>query len=300
MGYHEQQTLYGHREVLKMQKRLTSFLLTFSVIALGFIVVVASMQTSRASCQMRASAAIHRVYVRNEAGNNTLRDALIYALSLEGIQLEMYPGSVSYQTRQLDGFDTVQDTLGGLGFSLVRESGAAPNVLWRLQYIDSSLCNPQHNVPMEALPNADHEKASYQVVAVMSGGVRAFLYKVSVATKNKDRITTFPELQSLFPGFNAKVASPQMLLVRSLRVETKLAADLYRGSAPLNIELRIEEVQQADKSVAFWRIVIVAKTIYAEQNVNSVHKVVASTVRTMGAACRTHNCGAPFNDAFFL
>ncbi|AAZ10677.1 uncharacterized protein TEOVI_000266100 [Trypanosoma equiperdum] len=300
MGHTEHRAAFNRREVVELQQRLTSFLLIFTAVAIAFVVLVASMQTRVATCQTQASMAIHSMYGRFGSNNSTVLDTIVASLGISGVRVVPVEVAASHQAIKLDVFDTSQATLQSAGFRLARQSGLASVVLWKLLYIDHSLCDPERTISMEALPNVDYEKASYRVKAITVDNTRLFLYETNVATKDKDRITTFSQLQSVFPGFNSKVGTPHMILTKSLSIEPEFVAELYRGSTSLSVELRVEKIQQVDNHTPIWRILVVARSPQAEQNFHRVHKVVANALAGVGALCNKEGCGTSIVDEFFL
>nr|CCC89963.1 conserved hypothetical protein [Trypanosoma congolense IL3000] len=191
MGHTERHLVFNRREVDRLQRRLMSFLLIFTAVAIAFIVVVASMQTRVATCQTQAAEGIRPLYMHHGTSNTTVRDAIFASLSLIGVRAEPVLLDSGAQNTQLDVFDTTEGTLSTSGFRLVRETGPASVAYWKLLYMDHSVCSPERGISMEALPNVDYEKVTYRVKAIVSNNMRLFLYETNIATKNKERITHF-------------------------------------------------------------------------------------------------------------
>ncbi|KEG14251.1 hypothetical protein DQ04_00551030 [Trypanosoma grayi] len=300
MGHHhENHPVYNHREALLIQRRIVSFLLVFSVMAVAFVILIASVQTREASCQTRAEVAIYSMAARPTEDNDTLISSIIVALKERGVQLELADEDDEvYATRQIDVLDTAERTLWASGFRLLRWTGAN-NVLWQLRFLDQSLCQTGRGISMEALPNVDYEKVTHKVRSVGgNNGNRAFLYEVNVMTKDKKRITTFPQLQSLFPGFNAQVASPRMVVTRSFRRLRNFAADLYHGETMMDIELRVEMWGRPDGNALFWRVQLLSRNILAEINLKEIYNVLAEVLQSRNIMCDREGCGNAYDDAF--
>ncbi|EKF33639.1 hypothetical protein MOQ_002486 [Trypanosoma cruzi marinkellei] len=297
MGHNrENHAIPNYREVLLMQQRTTSFLIVFSVVAIAFFVLIVSIQTQEAICQTRAETAAFSVYAKMEVKNDSLSSALLDALNTNGVHAEPVEKRSKSMTR-IDVFDTLERTLLNSGFRLLRQPDEF-GVTWRLRYLEHSVCRTERKISMEALPNVDYEKVSYDVMAINTHGGRAFLYEAEVKTKDRDRITTFPQLQSLFPGFNARTASPQMVLTDSVEVLTAFAAELYYGSTSLDIELQMEERKREKGGKSYWRVTLLTKNILAESNLKGVHRIVSEVVQNRSLLCDPASCGSAFGDPF--
>ncbi|EKG05201.1 hypothetical protein TCSYLVIO_003725 [Trypanosoma cruzi] len=297
MGHtRESHAIPNYREVLLMQQRTASFLMAFSVIAIAFFVLIVSIQTQEAICQTRANTAAFNVYAKAEIKNGSFADALIDALKRNGVHAELLERKSQFRTR-IDVFDTLEKTLFNSGFRLLRMPDEF-GVTWRLRYLEHSVCQTERRISMEALPNVDYEKVSYDVMAINTHGDRAFLYEAEVKTKDRDRITTFPQLQSLFPGFNARTASPQMVLTDSVVTLTAFAAELYYGSTSLDIELQMEQRSREKGGKLYWRVTLLTKNILAESNLKGVHRIVSEVVQNRSVLCDPASCGSAFSDPF--
>ncbi|RNF08572.1 hypothetical protein TraAM80_02679 [Trypanosoma rangeli] len=296
MGHaREHQTTHNHREVLLMRRRIESFIMVFSVIVVAFLVLIVSIHQGEASCQSRADAATYSVYAQATRKNDTLVGDLVAALKRNGVRAE--PLEETDKTQRIDVFDTQEGTLLASGFRLLRLLGQF-DVMWQLRYLEQSICWPRRTISMEALPNVDSERVSYHVTAINTRGGRAFLYKADVLTRERDRITTFPELQSLFPGFNAQTASPRMLVTNSMNVSTKFAAELHYGLSPLDIELRMEQRKPVTGEAAYWRVTVSTTNIMAEANLVKMHGIVSELVVNKSVLCPAAKCRAIFDDPF--
>ncbi|ESL10915.1 hypothetical protein TRSC58_01344 [Trypanosoma rangeli SC58] len=296
MGHaREHQAIHNHREVQLMRRRIESFIMVFSVIVVAFLVLIVSIQQGEAGCQSRADAATYSVYAQATGKGDTLVGDLVAALKRNGVYAE--PSEETNKTRRIDVFDTQDRTLLTSGFRLLRQSGKV-NLMWQLRYLERSICRPERKISMEALPNVDSERVSYHVTAINTRGGRAFLYKADVLTMERNRITTFSELQSLFPRFNAQTASPRMLMTNSMDVSTKFAADLYYGLSPLDIELRMEQRKPVTGGTAYWRVTVSTTNIMAEANLGKMHGIVADLVVNKSVLCHAAKCGARFDDPF--
>ncbi|ORC93798.1 uncharacterized protein TM35_000016750 [Trypanosoma theileri] len=299
MGHHgEALPVYNHREALLVQRRLMTFLLVFSVFAVAFVLLIASVQTRQVDCQARAHAAVRVVFAHPAAADGTIAAELVAALRQRGVQAVPTDGPPAPPDgHQLNALDTTAHTLAAAGFRLLRTITGA-EVLWQLRNIDSALCGSQRTISMEALPNVDYERVSYHVKAVMANGARTFLYEASVITKDKERITTFPQLQSLFPGFNVLVAPPRMLETKPIHYFTNFSADLYYDSIPMDVELRVEEWKQPNGKTMYWRIVISSSNILAERNLKEVYSILFGTVQEKGFMCSKEECGDSYDNVF--
>ncbi|KAH9577397.1 hypothetical protein LSM04_004535 [Trypanosoma melophagium] len=301
MGHHgEPLPTYNHREALLVQQRLMSFLLVFSVLAVAFVLLIASVQTRQVDCQTRAHSAVRVVFVRPAAAaaNGSIAGEAIVALRRWGVQaVPSDSPPAPPDGTQIDVLDTTTRTLATAGFRLLRVI-AGTEVLWQLRHIDNVLCGSKRKIAMESLPNVDYERVSYRVRAAVSNGERVFLYEANVKTKDKGRITTFPQLQSLFPGFNALVAPPRMSVTKSLHFFTSFSSDLYYESTPMDVDLRIEEWKQSNNKTMYWRIVITSSNILAERNLKEVYNILFAAFQEKGFLCNIKECGESFDDAF--
>ncbi|RNF27230.1 uncharacterized protein Tco025E_00538 [Trypanosoma conorhini] len=297
MGHsREHPAAHNHRELVLMQHRIASFLMVFSVIVVAFFVLIVSIQKEDTSCQTRADAAAYSVYAQTTGKHDTLVSDLVAALKSHGVHAEPSEAAAN-ATWRIDVFDTHQKTLLTSGFRLLRQSGDV-DWLWRLRYLEHSICRPERKLSMEALPNVDSEKVSYHVTAINTRGGRAFLYQADVLTRDRDRITTFPELQSLFPGFNAKSASLQMVATDSVEVSRRFAAELYYGASPLDIELLVDQRKPAAGGTAYWQIALSTKSILAEEALRDVRGIVAEWAGNTSVLCHPSKCGAGYDDPF--
>lgn len=287
---------YNYRELLLLQKRTVSFLFVYSVMIVVFFVFILCIQTSRTDCQLRADTAVYSVYARSLGENDTLVDALAVTFRLKGVQVE--PLAKGERTaRRVDVYDTAERTLANSGFRLVRRVGDA-RVVWHLRYLDHGVCRTARRLSMEALPNVDYEKVSYHVKAVAAKEGRVFLHGTDVTSRDRKQIATFQELQALFPGFNAHMASPRMLVTDSLQLLRSFSFELYYSFSPMGIEIHMEEQKRVDEDFVYWHVKVLSSNILAERELREVYRVVADLVRSRGLTCNHSTCGRNPDDVF--
>lgn len=272
MTHHDKTESLKHREALVLQHRIASFLLVFSVIIVALVMSTAAVQNRDAACQDRSQEVICDNLlvptITREEITQTITDVLFARRAVLDMNAKT---SLVEKSRTVQVLDTAENTIAANGFRLLHRSDGV-NHHYDLRAIFDTLCGSRPTISMEVLPNVDYEKVVYHTKTIsLMNGTRKYMLQSSLNTRDAARITSFSQLQNLFPGFNAITAvgklSPQSSVSYS---GASTGGQVYYNGHPLDITIGIQQWYAKDLRPLFWRVTLSTESVFAESDLASL------------------------------
>ncbi|KAK7195888.1 hypothetical protein NESM_000521500 [Novymonas esmeraldas] len=279
----------AHRDATVLRRRIATFVLVFSVVLVALVMTFSAVRHRESPCQDRAHEIAYDFIVNPNATRADLVTALQTIVGERYATLDFLPQNDDASTVvQLDMLDTNTNFVAGRGFRLVRRSDGS-NIHYELRTIFDKLCGTYPSLSMEVMANVDYEKVTYHIKAVVSmNSTVKYLQQSSLLTKDKSRIGTVTQLQSVFPGFHQFGPSALRLSpTESAKYTVEGVSQVYFNGSPLDIRVAVQRWTTNTDKVGFWRVMVSTQSIMAERDL----VLLESTIRK-GFAARGFLCNA--------
>lgn len=261
-----------HREALSAKRKITTFLLTFSVVLAALVVTLGAVQNRDASCQDRAHELTFDLFVDADASENEVLSLIDETLQQRRCVLDDIARSDKVRTTEV--MDTEDALLAARGFSLLRVT--LPDAFrFDLVTVLPKLCNTYPSLSMESLVNVDHEKSNYHIKAIPQANSNSahFSFISSVRTQDRNRFNTFFLLQSVFPGFQGLTTKAKMVIVKQFKTSLARYAQVYFDGKPMDIALFIERWEEKGKPLV-WRVGLSTFSMQTEADAVSLYETL--------------------------
>jgi hypothetical protein len=296
MGHHTDPNKYAaYRDAIVLQRRIATFVLVFSVIIIALIMTFSAVQFREAPCQERANEILFDFFVSptvtREEVVTTLQEIVVSRRST----LDIPPkNDDAAKLIQLDVLDTESSFVASRGFRLLRRSDGS-RYRFELRAIFDRLCGSYPSLSMEVMPNVDYEKVTYHIrgLAMTNGSVR-YLQQSALGTKEKNRITTVAQLQTVFPGFHELGSGASRLQsIRSAKYSLEGVAQVYFNGSPLDIYVAVQcWLNDKDKPLV-WRVVASTHNMLAENDLTSLQRSIQQGFAERNMLCNSTSLNCP-------
>lgn len=300
MGHKEAHThAYNHRLLVGTQRKLGSFILIFTVFVISWMVFLAAVHNKESSCQYRAHEAKFQ---------NLLQPALTYEEILSAVNTVFEARQVILnfddehpKSEVIEVMDTSARLLSNNGFRLLRRHDKSWK--WDLRTFSENMCDSLSTVSMEVLPNVDYEKAQYRAIALSTPHIQNntlhYMLSSQLSTNDPNRITSFVQLESVFPGFYALSSADDKVLVQSMYTLNRLGSgEVYFKSTSLNVEVNIDQWMKGDKPL-FWVLGFSSDDVHAQTALQSLQRSLEAYLTENNMMCKEKVCMSP-DDVFLL
>lgn len=296
---------YDHHLLLGTQRRIGTFILIFSVVFIFWVMLLSSEHHKVSQCQHRASES-HYQYVLSP--NLTFKEIVTTLNTVfNSVHVTMNFNTYSSNaTQQLLVMDTERGLLASNRFYLLKWEDHE-TFHWNLRTFTEQICDTREttegggrgkpSVSMEVLPNVDYEKAQYRASAVMVphilNNTHHFMLSSTLNTNDANRICSFVELESVFPGLYALSSADDSIVVKGTYTHHDYGdGDVYYNGQALDITVRIQEWKKGGKDL-FWSVLISTISIPAESALVSLHKSLSSSFVANNMFCKSKDCMSP-------
>lgn len=295
MGHTEKPEHLNRRDALLLQRRLTTFLLVFSVVVVALMMTLAAVQNRDAACQDRAHEVVCDNLLRPDLTMEEIVKAVSDVLTARRAALDLDVKSTSPKSKTLEVLDTSNGVIAANGFRLLHRSDGI-NHNYELRAIFDALCGSKPTISMEVLANVDYEKVVYHTKAIsMMNGTQKYMLESSLNTKDGSRITSFSQLQSLFPGFNALVSTGKLTPSAVFSYTGGgSGGQVYYNGQPLDVAIGIQQWFGKDEKPLFWRVTLSTESVFAENDLTSLELSLRNAFTVNNYTC-VKDCGGTFN-----
>lgn len=261
---------------------------------------LSSEQHKVSKCQHRASQAHYQYALSPNLTVQEILSTLNTALNSVHVTLTFNPRD-SNETRTVKVMDTERGLLADNRFYLLHwEDHGLYH--WNLRRYSAHICGSSPSVSMEVLPNVDYEKAQYRASSVMIphilNNTHHFLLSSTLSTNDPNRILTFVQLESVFPGLYALSSADDSVAAKDTYTYRNYGdGDLYFNSEALDITIRIQGWKKDGKSL-FWSVAMSTISIPSETALVALHRSLESSFLANRMVCRSKACMNP--ESFFF
>ncbi|AYU82737.1 hypothetical protein conserved [Leishmania donovani] len=288
MGHHADPNKYvAYRDATVLQRRIATFVLVFSVMIIALVMTFSSVQHREAPCQDRAHEVEFDFMIRPDSTHEAIVTALQTILEKRRCWLDFAPQNDDAPTMvQLNVLDTTTGLIAGRGFRVVRRSDGS-NYHYELRAVFDKLCGTYPPISMEVMANVDYERVTYNIKAasLMNSTVK-YLQHSSLLTKEKNRVTTVTQLQSVFPGFHQLGPSTARLsTIQSAKYTVEGVSQVYFNGSPLDIRVRVQHWLSDKGTPDFWRVVLSTQNIMAERDLVSLQSSIREGLTKLNLLC---------------
>ncbi|KPA82502.1 hypothetical protein ABB37_03554 [Leptomonas pyrrhocoris] len=297
MGHHADPNKYAaYRDAIALRQRIETFALVFSVVVIALIMTFSAVQFRESPCQERAHEISFDTFLDPSATREQVVTALHEILNSRRGSLDIPPqNDDAASVVQLDVLDTGSSFIGSHGFRLVRRSDDS-GYRFELRAIFDKLCGSYPTVSMEVMPNVDYETVTYHIkgIATTNGTVK-YLQQSALSTKEKNRISTVAQLQTVFPGFHEFGGSAlRMSSTHTAKYSLEGVAQVYYNGSPLDLRVAVQCWYTEKDKPQLWRVVASTQNILAENDLFSLQNSLQQGFADRGMLCNTSssNCGA--------
>ncbi|CBZ30502.1 conserved hypothetical protein [Leishmania mexicana MHOM/GT/2001/U1103] len=289
MGHHADPNKYvAYRDATVLQHRIATFVLVFSVVIIALVMIFSSVQHREAPCQDRAHEAEFDFMIPSDSTREAIVTALQTILEKRHCWLDFAPQNDDAPTKmQLSVLDTTAGLIAGRGFRLVRRSDGS-NYHYELRAVFDKLCGTYPLISMEVMANVDYERVTYHIKATSlnTNNTVKYLQYSSLLTKEKNRVTTVPQLQSVFPGFHQLGPSTARLsAIQSTKYTVEGASQVYYNGSPLDIRVSVQHWQSDKGTPNFWRVVVSTQNMMAERDLVSLQSSIREGLTKLNLLC---------------
>lgn len=301
MGHKEGHTLaYNHRLLVATQRSIGSFASLFSVLVVAWIFFLAAVHNRESPCQQRGHEARLRLFLNPELTVDFITFATISAFSSTDVTLTFDDDHHAPFLYQL--MDTPRNVISGNGFRLIRWKDRRW-VKWDLRTLSPQLCGAKPLISMEVLPNVDYEKVQYRSLALtlphLYNHTRQYLLSSQLRTTDVKRISSFVQLESVFPGFYALSSGDDKLIVtQEYNVTRVKTGEAFFRESSLDIVVKLEEWANEDKR-RYWILSLSTGNIRAQTALMLLQETLMKQFSESSLICRTKEC-TQANDQFML
>ncbi|CAM38696.1 conserved hypothetical protein [Leishmania braziliensis MHOM/BR/75/M2904] len=295
MGHHADPNKYAaYLDATVLRRRIATFVLVFSVIIVALVMTFSAVQHREARCQDRAHEIEFDFMVRSGSTREDVVTALQAIMAERRCLLDFHPQNDDTPTVvQLDVLDTMTNFIARHGFRLVRRSHGL-SYHYELRTLFDKLCGTYPPISMEVMANVDYERVTYRIKALslMNSTVK-YLQQSSLLTKEKNRVTTVAQLQSVFPGFHQLSTSKARLSqTKSAEYTVMETSQVYYNGSPLDIRVVLQFWRSHDDKLGFWRVVVNTQNIMAERDLLSLKSSIQDGLATRNLLCNatSSNC----------
>lgn len=293
MGHKDSHTLaYNHRLLVATQRNISSFILVFSVVLIAWMIFLAAIHNRQSNCQQRAHMVSFPFVLSPSLTYDNILVAINAVFTERRVTLKM--DDEHLQTTTVDVMDTPRDLLSQNAFRLLRWREKSW-VKWEVRTFATQLCDAsQVGVAMDVLPNADYEKAQYRVTSLsfpsLPNTTRQFMLSSQLSSTDATRISTFVELESVFPGFYALSSTNDPVVVqRSYTVNNVGVGEVYFSDIPLDITVRVEEWRSGGAPI-FWQLSISSRDLNSQTALASLESSLFKHFQENGMLCQDKAC----------
>lgn len=292
---------YNHRLLLGTHRKIESFILIFTVILISWMVLLASEHDKVSKCQHRVNQARYQYVLSPDLTLEEIMSTVNTALASMQVKMN-FNADTTNGTQIVKKMDTERDLLTKSNFYLLLLE-EYDSYRWTLHTYTPHMCGSTPPVSMEVLPNVDYEKAQYRSDAVVIphflNTTHHFMLFSSLITKDPDRILTFVQLESVFPGLYALSSADDSIVTKEAYLRRDYGeGELYFNSAALDITVRIQQWKGDGEKAIFWSILLYTTSIYSELALKSLHRSLESSFLANNMFCSSKACLRP--EAIFL
>eukprot|EP00796_Vickermania_ingenoplastis_P004403 gene4403-3203_t len=292
MGHKEGHTLaYNHRMLAAAQRKIGSFILVFAVMVIAWVVFLAAIHNRETSCQLRS----HEARFQNVLPPSLTLDEIMNALQtvFDERKVELTISDAHGFTFNIDLLDTETDLLMNNGFRLLRWRDKSW-IKWDLRSFSFQMCDAAPPVSMEILPNVDYEKAQYRSIALqlphMENHTLQYMLTSQLRTTDDTRISSFVQLESVFPGFYALSSADDKVVVRrTYKMTSHGVIDVYFQSMPLDVAIQIQQWESRGAAL-FWTVSLSSTDIQAQTALVSLQRSLQNFLSEKNLMCRDRAC----------
>ncbi|KAG5494119.1 hypothetical protein JKF63_01954 [Porcisia hertigi] len=300
MGHQADPNKYAtYRDATVLQQRIATFVLVFSFIIVALVMTFSAVLYREAPCQDRADEIELDLRLRSGLTSEGVLTALRSILEERGGWLDFPLRNDDAPTKvQLDILDTDTRFIAGRGFRLVRRN-VGSNYHFGLSTVFDKLCGTHPTLSMQVMANVDYERVAYHIKALglMNSTVK-YLQRSSLTTKDRNRLTTMAQLQSVFPGFHQLApASASLSPTLSMNYTVEGVSDVYYNGRPLDIRVALQRWFPEKGSSDFLRVVVSTHNIMAERDLLSLYTSIQKAFVAQNMLCNASSpkCAAPLD-----
>lgn len=275
MGHKEGHTLaYNHRLLAATQRKIGSFVLLFSVVVVAWIIFLAAVHDKESRCQKRANEVKYVNFLEKTLPLDIIISSINEVFTNRSIVLK--ETSELNSSIQVDVMDTTSQLLSRNGFRLLRWPENSW-IKWDLRTVGTELCSATFPISMEVLPNVDYEKAQYRItglslphVGFLYNRTLQYMFSSQLRSNDRSRISTFVQLESVFPGFYSLSSSNENVAVQSSYSLKMLYGGLaYFGGIALDVEVRVGQWSR-NSSNLFWFVELRTESLHSQTALMSI------------------------------
>lgn len=300
MGHKEAHThAYNHRLLAATQRKIGSFILILTVFVIAWVVFLAAIHNKESSCQHRA----HEAKYPNILTSSLTYEEILSAVNtvFEARRVILNFDDEHHKSEVVEVLDTQANLLSNNGFRLLRRHEKSWK--WDLRTFSDHMCNSFAPVSMEILPNVDYEKAQYRAIALsvphIQNNTLQYMLSSQLSTNDGNRISSFVQLESVFPGFYALSSADDKVLVQSTYTLNRLGTgEVYFNGAPLNIIVEVQQWTKGDKPL-FWVLGLSSSDVHAQTALMSLQRSLGAHLMENNMMCKDKVCMSP-DDVFLL
>lgn len=287
---------YNHRLLLLTHRRIESFILIFTVILISWMILLGSEHDTVSKCQHRVNQARYQYVLSPNLTFEEIMSTVNTALASMQVKLN-FNADATNGTRIVNAMDTDRDLLSRSNFYLLL-SEEYGSFRWTLHTYTPDMCSGSPPVSMEVLPNVDYEKAQYRSDAVMIPHIlnttHHFMLCSTLITKDPDRISSFVQLESVFPGLYALSSADDSIVAKEKYLRRDHGeGELYFNSAALDITVQVQQWKGDGEKASFWSILLYTTSIYSEEPLKSLHRSLESSFLANNMFCSSKACVRP-------